>query len=151
MGKKVWTDVTRKNHCVYRLDYHMVFVVEYRKKCITAAMGSDMVAEVAKLAELKGGSLVEGKSDVAHLHLLVSLPPNLNLANFIGTLKNATSKLVRRKYGDEIRKYLTGDVFWSPSYYVSTTGGANLDTIKQYIEKQGIKRQKRIVTGEIIE
>ena len=33
------------------------------------------------------------------------------------------------------------DTFWSASYYLSTAGGANLDVVKAYIEKQGMPKR----------
>ena len=36
----------------------------------------------------------------------------------------------------ELRKYLWGKHFWSPSYFAASCGGAPLSIIKQYIEQQ---------------
>ena len=35
------------------------------------------------------------------------------------------------------------DSFWSDSYFLTTTGGANIETLEQYIQQQGIKKSKR--------
>ncbi len=143
-----WVTVKRNKHCVYRLDYHMVFVVKYRKPCITEEMGEAMVATARGIAERKGGELLEGKADRDHLHILVSLPPALNISDVVGSMKMATSKVARRHFRDDVEKYLWGDKFWSPSYYIATAGGADLDTIRQYIEHQGTKPRTKNVRRE---
>ena len=151
MNRK-WTEANRNKHCVYRLDYHIVFVVKYRRKCINDEIGAVLINEAKRIAELKGGVLIEGNHDIDHVHLLVSLPPNLNLADVIGTMKMAMSKVVRNRYGDYLKQHLWGDAFWTTSYYVATTGGANLETIRKYVESQGTKpRTKRAVKGDILE
>ena len=129
----------------------MVFVVKYRRPCITEEMGEAFVRCAAGIAEKKGGKLLEGKADKDHLHLLISLPPALNLADVIGSLKMATSKVARYHFREDVEKYLWEDKFWSPSYYVVSAGGANLDTLQRYIENQGMKpRDKNVSRGETV-
>jgi putative transposase len=31
---------------------------------------------------------------------------------------------------------LWGDSFWSPSYFIATTGNVTIDILKQYVEQQ---------------
>ena len=50
--------------------------------------------------------------------------------------------MVRKEYAEHLNKFLWGHSFWSDSYYIGTTGGANLDTIQKYIENQGKPKRK---------
>jgi putative transposase len=36
-----------------------------------------------------------------HVHLLVSLPPNLELSGFVNNLKTTTSRLIRKEFANE--------------------------------------------------
>lgn len=47
-----------------------------------------------------------------------------------------SSHHLRTEFPDHIRKYLWGQHFWSPSYFVASCGGAPLDIIEQYITNQ---------------
>ena len=38
------------------------------------------------------------------------------------------------------------DSFWSDSYFITTTGGADIETIEKYIQDQGIEKPKRKYT-----
>lgn len=137
-------DIRKGQHCTYSLNYHIVLVVKYRKSCITNEMGEYLMERSRIVIEGVGGILLEGNHDVDHIHLLVSLPPALNLAEFIGTLKNTTSRMVRKIYADELKQDLWGGSFWTSGYYVSTAGGAPLETVKKYIEDQGKPKRKYV-------
>lgn len=58
-------------------------------------------------------------------------------------LKTQLSKSVRKTFSEEICDKLWKDSFWSDSYFLTTTGGASIEVIKQYIEQQGVIRPKR--------
>ena len=132
----------KKRHCVYELTFHAVLVVKYRKKCITKEIGQYLIERSKIVIEKNGGHLIEGNSDIDHIHLLMSLQPDINLSNFMGSLKNTTSRMVRKEYNEHLNKYLWGESFWSESYYLGTTGGASLDVIQKYIEDQGKPKRK---------
>ena len=135
-------DVKKSAHCAYILCYHVVFVVKYRRKCITDEIGAYLIEVAERVLRQWGCELIEGKSDQDHLHLLLTLDQVHPIGDRIGTLKNTTSRMVRKRYGDQIKKYLWKDSFWSDGYFISTTGGAGADTIKRYIEEQGKERKK---------
>ncbi len=123
-------------HCVYALHYHLVMVTKYRRKCITAPM----LARFREIAEARcegwGGKLLEVNGEPDHVHLLVSLPPNLDLSRFVNTLKTTTSRLIRKEFADEVNRFYRQPVLWSRSYCAISCGGAPLSVIKQYIERQ---------------
>lgn len=133
----------RKQHSVYLLTYHVVFVVKYRRKVITDEMAEFMKGEAARLMKGYGGELMEMNADRDHVHLLVSMDPSMAPAKYICSLKTQLSKSVRARFADQYRNVLWGDAFWSSSYFICTTGGANIETVRKYIEEQGHERKKR--------
>ncbi len=82
------------------------------------------------------GKLIEVNGKTDYVHLLVSLPPNLDLSGFVNSLKTTTSRLLRKEFADHLQKVYWKPVFWSRSYCVISCGGAPLSIIKQYIEQQ---------------
>ena len=123
-------------HCVYALNYHLVLVTKYRRRCLTVPMLARMREIAAARCEGWGGALVEMSGEPDHVHLLVSLPPNLELSGFVNNLKTTTSRLIRKEFAAEIGRVYHEPVFWSRSYWVITCGGAPLSIIRQYIESQ---------------
>ena len=133
----------RKQHSVYLLTYHAVFVVKYRRKVITDEMADLMKDEAARLMKGYGGELLEMNADRDHVHLLLSMDPNMAPTKCICSLKTQLSKTVRARYADQYKDMLWGDAFWSSSYFICTTGGASIDTVRKYIEEQGHEKKKR--------
>ena len=69
-----------------------------------------------------------------HVHMLVSIPPKISVANFMGYLKGKSSLMIFDKHAN--LKYKFGNrKFWAEGYYVSTVG-LNEATIKKYIQDQ---------------
>ena len=48
----------------------------------------------------------DGEAD--HLHLLVDLHPNNNISNLVSSLKSASSRILRKKYPQEIAQHYWG-------------------------------------------
>ena len=128
------------------MTYHIVFVTKYRKPVISDEIGDFMKQHAAYLCTRFGGELLSAESDMDHIHLLVSMPPQTRPSDLIRTLKTQISKEVHanQEYDSHVKKYLYGDIsLWSPSYFIATTGGAVLEKIKEYIESQKTDSHKR--------
>jgi putative transposase len=124
-------------HCVYSLHYHLVLVTKYRRRVIIQPM-LERLREIARVrCEGWGGELVEINGEPDHIHLLVSLPPSLELSGFVNNLKTTTSRLIRKEFADELAKVYSKPVFWSRSYCIVSAGGAPLSIIRKYVEQQG--------------
>ena len=68
-----------------------------------------------------------------HLHLLVSVPPNVAVTAVIGKIKGFTSKMIREEF-PALQTRLPS--LWTRSKFVASTGGVTLDVLKEYIENQ---------------
>jgi len=123
-------------HCVYELHYHLVLVTKYRRKCITGPMLDHLREIIAQRCKDWGGELLEFNGEADHVHVLMSLPPNLDLSHFVNNVKTTSSRLVRRDFADQLRRVYRKPVFWSRSYCIITCGGAPLSVLKQYVEQQ---------------
>ena len=51
--------IRRERHRVWSLSYHAVFVVKYRKPCITDEIADFLLDEMRHLLESWGGELIE--------------------------------------------------------------------------------------------
>jgi len=75
-----------------------------------------------------------GQSD--HVHLLVDFHPKNSISAVAGSLKSATSRMVKREFSTEFAKWYDKQSFWSGSYYVASSGGAPIEKLKDYINSQ---------------
>lgn len=138
---------TRRAHSVCCLTYHAVFVTKYRRKVMDEEILSFAKEHTKYLVEqCYGGKLMEVNGEPDHLHILFELPPSKTPAMTVCNLKTQLSKEIRKRYGDRIRDKLWKDTFWSRSYFLSTTGGASIETLENYIREQGVEKPKRKYT-----
>jgi len=124
----------------------MIFVTKWRKPAISDEVGNFMVETARRLCAGYGGELISGETDKDHIHLLVSLPPQLNLSVIIRSLKTQLSREVHAhpEHNAYVKRFIFGDSpLWSSSYFVATTGSVSLETVKQYIEEQRTDDHRR--------
>ena len=125
-------------HSVFLLHYHLVMVVKYRQKVFDAPI-SDRAKEIfCYIAPSYGITLEEWNHDKDHVHVLFRAQPKSQLSKFINAYKSASSRLLKKEF-PQIRQKLWKETFWSQSFCLLSTGGAPLETIRAYIESQGMK------------
>ena len=68
-----------------------------------------------------------------HAHLLLSVDPQMGVHKVVKQIKGRTSRVLRKEFP---RLKNLSRTLWASSYFVATTGGATLETVKRYIESQ---------------
>lgn len=122
---------------VFSLFYHFITVVKYRKKVfIREDIITDLKSIIEKVAEDFDVEIVEQECGEDHIHILFRAKPTLDIPKFINLLKGRTSRELRKNYKEFLKDKLWGDSFWSPSYFLATTGNVTIDILKEYIENQ---------------
>ena len=86
------------------------------------------------MCEQKGVEIIEAEACKDHIHLLVSIPPYLSVAQFMGYLKGKSTLMIFDRHANLKYKYGTRS-FWYRGYYVDTVG-RNKKVIAQYIRNQ---------------
>lgn len=134
----------RRAHSVCCLTYHAVFVIKYRRKVIDDEIMEFMKNHTRYLIEDRfKGKMLEFNGEEDHIHILFELPPSAAPSVIVCSLKTQMSKEVRKRYMEHIQGKLWKDSFWSDSYFLSTTGGASLESLEEYIRQQGIEKPER--------
>ncbi len=82
-----------------------------------------------------GCRLVEMGGQRDHVHLLVEHLPHTTPSKLVNNLKSVSSRFLRKEF-PELEMYYWKGGFWSPSYFIASYGGAPLEIVKDYIEKQ---------------
>ena len=124
-------------HAVTSLNYHFVFVTKYRKPVLTGEVAEYLKKDIIRLMKGREAEVLEIETDKDHVHILAELSPKYSIKDMVAMLKGITARNLRREFPGELAKYYWKKVFWASSYFVATTGGASLDTIKKYVENQG--------------
>ena len=130
-------NVRKVAHCTYRIRYHMVFVMKYRKKLLTQEIFEFMKIicdGISKRYYLHFDAL---GTDQDHLHIVVEGAPKCAPSRIMQICKSLLAKLTLRQF-PEMREDLWGGEFWSDGGYIDTVGdGRGLDEVKNYVKNQG--------------
>ena len=78
--------------------------------------------------------IIEAEACPDHIHMLVSIPPYMSIAQFVGTLKSKSALMIFDRHANLKYKYGNRS-FWCRGYYVDTVG-KNEKAIKNYIRNQ---------------
>ena len=105
----------------YRCQYHIVFAPKYRRKEIYGQLKKDIGVILRKLCEQKGVEIIEAEACPDHIHMLVSIPPHISIAQFMGYLKGKSSLMIFDRHANLKYKYGSRN-FWCRGYYVDTVG-----------------------------
>ena len=128
------TDIKSLSHSKWRCKYHIVFAPKYRRQEIYGTIKADIGQIIRKLCAQKGVEILEAHACADHIHLLVCIPPNLSVSQFVGFLKGKSALMIFDRHANLKYKYGNRH-FWSRGYYVDTVG-RNTKAIKEYIQNQ---------------
>ena len=87
-----------------------------------------------EIVRTKGVEIIEAEACKDHIHLLVSIPPYLSVAQFMGYLKGKSTLMIFDRHANLKYKYGNRH-FWCRGYYVDTVG-RNKKVIEKYIQNQ---------------
>ena len=128
------TDTNSLSHTKWNCKYHIVFCPKYRRQEIYGKIKEDVGKILRKLCEAKGVEIIEAEACPDHIHMLVSIPPHLSVAQFMGYLKGKSSLMIFDRHANLKYKYGTRH-FWCRGYYVDTVG-RNEKKIAEYGRNQ---------------
>ena len=105
-----------------------MFAPKYRRRIIYGKLRGDIGKILRQLCLRKNVEILEANACIDHIHMLVSIPPKLSVAEFMGYLKGKSSLIIFERHAQ--LKYRYGNrKFWCKGYYVDTVG-RNKEVIK---------------------
>ena len=130
------------SHCSYRIRYHMVFVVKFRKGLISDELFvalQDILYGISQRYYLNFHAI---GSDEDHLHILVEGAPRYSPSNIMQICKSITAKQLFKRFPD-LREELWGGHLWTEGGHIDTVGdGYDVKAMEDYILKQGYDKSQ---------
>ncbi len=87
-------DINSLAHSKWRCQYHIAFAPKYRRQEVYGKIKADIGQILRKLCEQKSVEIIEAQACPDHIHMLVSIPPSLSVAQFMGYLKGKSSLMI---------------------------------------------------------
>lgn len=120
-------------HGVYACEYHVIWCTKYRRPVLSAAIQNRLKELILAQQDVYGYKIRALETMPDHLHMLMSVPPNVAVTSVIGRIKGFTSKVIREEF-PAMRTRLPS--LWTRSKFVATTGSVTLNVLKKYVENQ---------------
>ena len=114
------------------LPYGMV--PQYRKSVLRGGVAQSLRELLESICAERKYEILSLEIQPDHLHLFVSFPPSVSIADAVRVLKGASARMLLMRH-PELKNELWAGHLWSPSYYVGTAGSVSAETIKSYIER----------------
>ncbi len=135
--------VSHAAHKVYKIKYHIVICIKYRKKMLLSderiSFFKNVLSEIGKRYDLRFDAI---GTDGDHVHLFVDAPPKYSPSNIFRIVKSITAREMLTRF-PEIKEDLWGGEFWNDGGYVGTVGeGTTAEIVRNYILRQGSKKEK---------
>jgi putative transposase len=128
-------DYRRSAHAMYDIKYHVIWVTKYRYKVMRGRVAERARELIRQICQAREVVIVRGAISPDHIHMLLSVPPNLAPAKVVQYIKGRSSRLLQAEF-PELGKRYWGQHLWARGYFCATVGAVDEETIKHYIETQ---------------
>ena len=123
-------------HATYDLKYHLVWITKYRKPVLRGAVGLRLRELIRQTCTTLDVEIIKGHVAVDHVHLLVSVPPQVSVSDLMRRVKGRSSRRMLDEFEELSRQYW-GRHLWARGYFAVSSGNVTDTVIARYIELQG--------------
>ena len=122
-------------HTQYDIQVHVVWLTKYRKKILIGKIVFRLKELLMQGCSAKGITIIKGNIQSDHIHLLLSIPATLSIAQVMQYLKGRSSKKLQEEFSS-LRKQFWGQHMWATGYFCRSVGKITDEIIKDYIDNQ---------------
>ena len=117
---------------VYLMNLHFVWCPKRRKKVLVGNVAERLREILEQVAKEKQVKILALEIQPDHLHLFVSISPQMVTHKLVKAFKGRSSNILRKEFPSLLKL----PALWTNSYFVSTAGNVSSETIRKYIEAQ---------------
>ena len=90
------------SHSKWNCKYHIVFAPKYRRQVVYGQLKVDIGKILRTLCEQKKVNIIEAEACPDHIHMLVEIPPNISVAQFMGYLKGKSTLMIYNRHPEQM-------------------------------------------------
>ena len=142
--------INRSSHSVWECRYHVVWVTWRRRRALNRIEVRDFCKqELRRIADEYEVEVESCEGDIDHVHVFLSIPPQLSVGKSIGVLKSVSARFLLKRFA-ELREVFWSGRVWGSSYFVRSVGdGVTADMVRQYIENHENKSKLNTAQAEL--
>jgi len=119
-----------KSHCKYLIALHLILVVKYRKQLLKGDVGDFVKQKITEIAERSEFNIEEIEVDKDHIHILLTISPNISVASYVRRIKQSTTQSLWSRFKWFKKQFWVKKTFWSDGYFVCSVGNGLLIQFK---------------------
>jgi len=125
-------------HCTYRIRFHMVFVVKYRKQMLLEKVPLEYFKKIMQgIGERYWFEFEAIGVEEDHFHVVLGAAPRYSPSRVMQIIKSITAKKIFEDFL-EVKDFLWGGNFWTAGGHIdSVSEFGGLERIKKYVREQG--------------
>ena len=132
----------RKNaHCVWDVKFHIIWVTKYRYKVLRGEVATRTRDILRQICQGREVVIVQGAVSPDHVHMLVSVPPQLAAAKLVQYLKGRSSRMLQDEF-PQLKKRYWGQHLWARGYFCCSSGNVTDEVIAKYIAEQNVDKDE---------
>jgi putative transposase len=128
---------------LWRLYYHLVWGTKNRQSLIQSDREARLYAYIVSKANSLNCIIHEINGTQDHIHIIVSIPPKLSIAEFVKRIKGSSSHYLNQNFPN------SPQFTWQEGYGVFSLGGKQLDIAIAYVQNQKIHHQQNTAIASL--
>ncbi len=129
------SDYRHGAHTIFKIHLHLVWITKYRKKILEGDVAIRVRDVIREICRSENVEIIKGHVSRDHVHLFVSIPPQVCISRLVQRLKGKSSHKLLHEF-DRLRKLYWGRHFWARGYFCCSSGDITDEMITEYIENQ---------------
>ena len=117
-------------HAFHQLYYHIAWATHSRAPLINRRWRPQLLQIMNEEVKKRGGWLIRHNAMPDHTHLLVRLPPTVQISDFLGEVKGATAYRVNHDLHPKFK------LRWQEGYGILSLRKEELARVSRYIDNQ---------------
>jgi putative transposase len=122
-------------HTVFEIHLHLVWVTKYRRPAIGGEVGTRVRDLLREICAQEDVLIIKGHVAKDHVHLFVSIPPQVTISRLVQRLKGKTAYKLLQEF-PHLRKKFWGPHLWARGYFCCSSGNVTDEVIKEYLANQ---------------
>jgi putative transposase len=123
------------------LKYHIIWCTKYRYRVLTGEVANRVRELIREICAANYIEIVSGSLSPDHIHILISVPPNISLSKVMQYIKGKSSRKIMMEF-ENLRKRYRGKHIWARGYFAVTVGNLNEKQVQEYIENQEVHHKQ---------
>jgi putative transposase len=91
-------DIVTNRNCVYQTAYHVIWCPKYRRDVLTGSVAEETGVMLDSICDERGWPVISKEIQPDPIHLFLSIPPAIAVADAVKVLKGVTARRLFQKF-----------------------------------------------------